>query len=358
MTVHIYSSDDFGAPSLTNTSGSLAALFKACLVGTGGTAYGAKASAGWTCEIDNTNDILLRNSATDGSGTYYRIKDDGYQQTTQVAANYGLATITGAKGYTSISELITPYPRTITGSERHSNTYYGVPWAKASSASLPTTWKIVADSTTCYFFCKHGVTVNNSFGANSISDPFTYAYGFGDLGLLANVVTNPKGFVSGDRFNGWAQALFQENDYDTVGFMEHPLTGGSQSTRYMTRGSVGVMYRGSPPSWRPITIYDTMTYPSPITGGAVFEPIFILDDTNNVVRTDQHTVYGLGLFAKYKGIYSCNHSIGSAAGCIGAMWDIVQSGGRDYLLMVLPGYYVNEYSQPFSFAIDITGPWT
>jgi hypothetical protein len=258
--------------------------------------------------------------------------------------------------------LITPYPRTITGTDRHSNTYYGIPWRKANSASLPCTWKIIADNTTCYFIIKHEATTNSAFTTTDVTGGQMYAYGFGDLSRLANVVNNPRGFVSGTDMSGQAAQLLINTPNATTGYMEHPLTGGSQSTLYRIRQSVGLNRPGASgaTSYNGLYVtfpYTTVAYPSPTTGGAIFEPIYILDDTNNIVRTEQHTNYELGLFAKYKGLYACNHLLGTGTGAIGEEWDVVTYGGRDYLMMLIPQYYESGMKVA-SFVIDITGPWS
>ena len=71
--------DDAGAPSLTGEVGSLTNVLRKCLVGVGGVAYGAKASAGWSEAFIGaaSNIAAFRNSAADGaSECYVRVNDN------------------------------------------------------------------------------------------------------------------------------------------------------------------------------------------------------------------------------------------------------------------------------------------
>jgi hypothetical protein len=362
MAVYTYDSQDSGAPTLTNTAGSLANILKVCLVGTAGTAYGSKASAGWTAPVDNANDKLLRNNATDGSGCYFRIKDDGYQENTQGTASYQTATITGAKDYTDINTLIIPFPRTITGDNRHSNTYYGGVIFKTSASNGTDTrpWRIIADSTTCYLFLANNGANNSSITSNDYSGSLR-VYGFGDLGLLNNVVGYPRGFVAPGIFSAysswWIDAFCASiASVGVSGYMEHPLDNSTKSTQmYVLPGISSPAHHGASVNTNTIGYYHL--YPSPITGGVVFEDIFVCDDTNNVARTTKHTGYQTERFAKFRGVKGClNSLLSTATNKLGSDWDTVTVDGRDYLLIRLFGS--NGQTKNYgTYAFDLTGPW-
>lgn len=362
MTVYVYSSSDSGAPALTNDAGSLASLLKACLVGSGGVAYGAKSSAGWTATIDNANVKLLRNSAVNGSGLYFRIKDDGIQESTQSTPDYRLATITGAKDYTDIDTLEIPFPRTITGINRHNNTYYGCAIFKngAANSSHAVPWRIIADDVTCYLFIANNVTNSTAIESTSYSNSLR-VYGFGELSLLQNITNYPKGFIAPGIFEAYDSYGYDSDSListGTKGFIEHPTDAQNYSSKmYVLPGISSASLHGGSATGTSLGMYHL--YPSPITGGVVFEDIFICDDTNNVVRTVKHTGYETERFAKLRGVQGCCHSlIAGASMGIGENWDVVTADGRDYMLIQLAGKNVAGNASTGTFAFDMTGPWS
>jgi hypothetical protein len=226
---------------------------------------------------------------------------------------------------------------------------------------------IIADEATCYF-------LTNDYGMNSLSinSVYTRVYGFGDFKLLGNVTSNPKAFVAGDKLNptggGRSGGVARANGI--VGYMEHPLTGGSESTRYYVapgyiHTSVAI-YRGSANTLSSCELAATI-FPSPITGGLQLESFIICDDTNNIVRTNKHTGYLFERFATYPGFYGCGHSLDPDVGVykVCDIFDTVTADGRSYLLFgsgaeqgVYDSFINNEASYiEGTVAIDITGPW-
>lgn len=363
MTVYMYDSRDASAPQLTRTAGSLASILKACLVGTGGTAYGSKASAGWTTTIDNTNTILLRNDSTDGSGRYFRIKDDGLQENGQSVADYQTATITGANNYTDINTLTIPFPRTISGDNQHSSTYYGCTIFKtsANNGTDNRPWRIVADNRTCYLFIGINEGTNTSITAMTMPSYGLKVYGFGDIGLLTNVTGHPEAFVSPkvfSSFSGWSTYNQSLVSIGLGGYMEHPLDNASSSTRmYVKPGISAASLHGAHTSATTIGYYHI--FPSPVADGAVLEDIYVCDDTNNVVRSTRHAGYVTECFARLRGVKGCCHSlVSTAASKIGADWDTLQVDGRDYMLVRLYGTIdENGNIGNGTYAFDLTGPW-
>ncbi len=425
MTVHVYMSTDYGAPALSSASGKLVDVFKACLVDgygeqtisisrsgstatitttsphgisystwyivsgaaqaeyngtfrvtpastttltytvTGtpatpatGTLLGKVAPAGWTTVIDATSSVLLQNA---GSARYFKIKDDGYQTNIQTSTDFGRASITGAKNYSDINSLVTPFPRTISGTNRHDNNAYGAPVLKK------TKWMIIADEATCYY-------LTNDTGMTSAvsSSVYTYCYGFGDLKLLGNVTSNPKAFVNGEKLNltGGGRGGGMMRYAGLGGYMEHPLTGGAESTRFYIDSG----YANAAPLLsrnQSLTTYNcdlaATIFPNPITGALQLQSFIICDDTNNIVRSTKHTGYIFERFATYAGFYGCQHSFSVDVGAykVCDTFDTVTTGGRSYLIFNGLADY-NQYDNGTdgsaqtldgAVAIDITGPW-
>jgi hypothetical protein len=360
MAVTVYDSKDSGAPELKLIAGSLVSVLKACLV----TGYGAKSGAGWTVEIDTSaNDKLFRNSATNGSGRYFRVKDDGLQQYGQSTPDYTTATITGAQNYTTISDLIVPFPRTITGTDRHNSTYYGCCIHKTfnqTGASKVFPWRIIADDSTCYLLISPFAADGSAITADTSTTDSLKLYAFGDFERLQNVSNHPRAFVGPNLFS----ASTATPDGHTIatsiglgGYLEHCLESTSASTLYYVLPGISAASESHGANGLSATFGTYHLYPSPITGGAVLEDIFVCDDSNNIVRTNKHTNYITDRFAKFRGIKGCCNSLYPDASMkIGADWDVLQCDGRDYLLVRL----TSNNSSPTkkgTYAIDLTGPW-
>ena len=186
MAVTVYRSDDAGAPTLTGEYGSIITLLDAVLVN----GYGAKAAAGWTKEFTGTNQAVYRNSAVNGSGTFYQI-DNGSGQANVSAAN--LAYVRGASNCTGFDAL--------------TEAFGGSTWiaAKSSAAATVTQWIIVADAHTAMIFvagsigsAQVGIEPTAKFLAHYIGD--SHGYGNGNVSspvIAGNTVSNStNGFNS------------------------------------------------------------------------------------------------------------------------------------------------------------------
>lgn len=352
MTVRVYKSTDVGAPVLrSDIAGSLVTVMKACLINGYGSGPDLKPAAGWTLEIDGANDILVRNV---GSLSVFRIKDDGFQEITQSTPNYNLATITGAQEFdTIITNLLIPFPRTITGQDRHSNTYYGVTIVKNLLSDANITWIVVADENTCYLLTP--ISTDTGFNS-STAGANVNMFGFGDFKLLGNITSNPKGFVHGCNFAAAIYTGFATPGLAEGGYMEHSLDSNAGTRFYINQG-YGVSSVSNTSTDASTLDNTAIVYPSPITGGMVLEPFIICDDTNNVVRTTKHTNYLTERFATYAGVYGCLHTLGVFGGAykICDNFDTVTANGRDYLLFNLTA--TSGFSAYRVIAIDMTGPW-
>lgn len=359
MTVRMYRSTDVSAPQLNNSVlGSLAAIFKACLVTGYGSGPNLKAGAGWTLTIDNTHVILLRN--TSGSGRYFKIKDDGYPQVTTTTPTNLWATITGAANYSDINSLITPFPRTVTGTDLHSTTWYGAPVQKPNYTTTP--WILIADEKTCYFIYDRfalAQDATNSGYPNTGGSNVVIA--FGDLKPLGNVTSNPVAFVQTQKFDvetyNDTTELFGINN-SIQGYLEHSLYDVTKSTKFICAlpfcNSTIISYVPTN-SNHAVATNNMSVFPSPITGGALFERYIICDDASNVARPVTNRIAtGNPIhekFATYPGVFASLHGVRDSDPfyqCCNP-FDTLNDGSRQYLVF--------DTMSSKTLAIDITGPW-
>lgn len=353
MTVRVYKSTDANAPVISGTSpttGMFSDLFKKCLC----TGYGAKIGAGWTLTIDNVGKKLFRNV---GSGRYFRVKDDGYPQATTVTPDYKTAVITGAINYSDIDTLITPFPRTVTGTDLHSTTWYGVPINIGTYDSIK--WTVKADENTCYLIIPYG---NSNQDATS---PLVSVYGsqvvyaFGDLKPLGGVTSNPKAFVqttsfTNDIFNDKVGSFGVTGQI--CGYMEHCLYDSTKATRFYVNSGFGQSAMTFVSNGQQYQLDDNLVvFPNPVTGGALLERYLISDDATNIVRPLAHRIASgnpvYEKFATYAGVYGCLHGLRSQAGATscGMPFDTLNDGNRQYMVFDTLNFK--------TLAIDITGPW-
>jgi hypothetical protein len=342
MTVNLYQYTDSGAPNLaSNAAGSLIDLLQACLVDGYGAGENAKAGAGWTLELESSNKAIFKNA----SGVYFKVKDDGAVRTDQTG-KYNMATVTGALGYTDIDTLSTPFPRTVTGTNLHSTTWYGAPFIKylggdwGDQTDVP--WIVVANDKTCYFMSQF-----------DLGTGYWYPHVMGDLKLMANITNYPKSIVCGfdlrssfgDLSESYTPMIVAGNSVSK--YLAFPLSGGYESTKFHLCQTIATPYAGG---------YAGKTgayhlYPSPITGGAILEPLYLTDDVSDGTEGG----YEFNRFAKYAGFYSCAHKLDGSAYAIGSNGDTMTIDGKTYLLLLMRTYF-SPY-MTCAFAVDITGPW-
>lgn len=137
MTVRVYKSTDAGAPSLTNTAGSLISVLDWCLVS------GASTPAGWTKEYSGTNKAAYK-QGTGSNGFYLRVDDTG---TT-------LARVVGYETMTDVDTGTNPFPTNVQQSG-------GLYWTKNQDANLRS-WVIVATEKAFFFYPIVASTYNQS----------------------------------------------------------------------------------------------------------------------------------------------------------------------------------------------------
>lgn len=132
----IYSSTDAGAPALSGTAGSLAAIFDAILVDGYGTGPSAKAPLGWTRPFSATNQRAYRNNPVTGTGLYVALDDT----TAQYAQFRGYETMSAVNAGTN------PFP-TIAQFANGSL----VPKSSAASSAVRAWWAM-GNERSLYFF--------------------------------------------------------------------------------------------------------------------------------------------------------------------------------------------------------------
>lgn len=123
-----YRHTDSNAPTLDDSTGSLIALLKACLVD----GYTGKTAAGWTVEYESGNVAVFRGATAGGTGAYFRVDDS-------------VGAFARFRAYSSMSDVDTGVDPSPT------MTYWtdGLPIRKTRNDTGE--WIIVADEHTCYF---------------------------------------------------------------------------------------------------------------------------------------------------------------------------------------------------------------
>ena len=208
--------DDPGAPTLNGTVGSFYALLKACLVGSGGIAYGsgaqAKPAAGWSIEFDDpgSQKIVFRNSlAHGGSGCYLRVLDNGSSaggarvariDVYEAMTDIDTGTATAGGGWVWKARLADANPRawTLHADER---TVYGTQWVLDSTPQdFPTSGGSNASQMMAWAGGDYDPLVAGDPGvmcaASATENPLTSALAAVDSGLLTRRATAAGPYAS------------------------------------------------------------------------------------------------------------------------------------------------------------------
>lgn len=134
-----YSSLDAGAPQIANANGSLAAVLRACLVGTAGVAYGSKAAAGWTEPYATASSISVFKQGAGGNNRILRVVDNGVQ----ADLNYRRVNVRGYEAMTAISTGTGAFPTT--GQISGNGPNFGYRYQSIDPAYTPQ-WNLYASS--------------------------------------------------------------------------------------------------------------------------------------------------------------------------------------------------------------------
>jgi hypothetical protein len=161
-TVTVYRSTDGSAPTLTGQVGSLVTLLLDCLVN----GYGSQSAAGWTNPYNSgSNKAVLRNSATDGTGLYLNVDDNG---TTTAKEAY-------MTGFETMSAFNTGTGQFPTSGQLNigSNPAGAVVCRKSTTADATArAWTLIADDTVFYLFTETG---------DQASPTAAFPFVFGDI---------------------------------------------------------------------------------------------------------------------------------------------------------------------------------
>jgi len=160
-TVTYYTSDDTSAPALNDAQGSLGSLLNKILVGSGGVAYGSKASSGWTNPYSGTTGQYVFQQGG-GNGFFLNLDD---------SAATGTSTWARVSGYQTMSAFGTgtlQFPNNIQQSG-------GLYWPRFpyTAATTPSRWACIATNKTFYFW-------NEGDGTNNGSKHYQSLFFFGD----------------------------------------------------------------------------------------------------------------------------------------------------------------------------------
>lgn len=194
MTVRIYKWTDVGAPILGGVVGSFIGILDACLVGTGGFAYGSTPSLGWTKPYSSTN-IGVYQQGAGSNGFCLQVYDDASAVVGSVATNAAM------RGYESMSAFnsgTNPFP---TIAQASANA--GPAFRKCTSAAATNVeWVLVGDEQGFYFWC-------NANGEGSVYSTSQLWY-FGDITTLKAGDAYHTGIFS-SIISGVAASVMYEN---------------------------------------------------------------------------------------------------------------------------------------------------
>lgn len=196
--VFYFNSSDSGAPQIVaNDPQSYLNVLKACLVGSAGTAYGSKPSAGWSVPYeDDTNHNIVFKMAS-GNQRYLRLGNptntgtSGYQ-------DYSYFEVRGYNAMTDVNTGTNPFPSTA----QHST----FRWLYAAQLAINTTtnipWSLIATDRFFYFHVHVGNNGNNQ----------TSAWGCQFAGYFGDIVS----YVPSDTMQTIITG-FWTNGYNTTG---------------------------------------------------------------------------------------------------------------------------------------------
>lgn len=163
----VYRSTDPGAPVLNGQAGSLLALLNAILVTGYGDGASSKPGAGWTRPYASSSVQVFRNSATTGSGTYLRVRDDAS------AATLSTGCVAQVLAYSSMTDIDTGADQTPSAALQARGSFIAkAPTATAAARS----WMAIATEIGFYLFTAWS-NFNNGLGAYYYGDIDTVVSG-------------------------------------------------------------------------------------------------------------------------------------------------------------------------------------
>jgi hypothetical protein len=355
MTTRIYRSDDVSAPVLNGQVGSLITVLTKCLVD----GYPGKAAAGWTLALSGTNKAIFRNSNTLGTGTYYRIQDNGLTKTNYATVQGNIASICGMTSYTDIDTPTLPFPRVLAGGDYHSTLSYGLTIQKRKehdvNLAYTAPWIVIADERTCYLIT--GWTSANTNATSNIWTTSRGVYGFGDLEMFnAADAISARAFVFGGSLEstGWFDHPVNGREYRefSIGYFEDSRSGlgtnhmlnriflnrcqenGAYTVKGRIFGENYDSYGGSCVAGIGEGRYIRYSVTgSPTTGGVVLNPLMVCEDTSDTIRTTEYEPQGILAHARLRGLKGCMHTTDAAnAYKLTSEGTTLSIGGVDHLI--------------------------
>jgi hypothetical protein len=251
--VTVYTSNDSGAPQLTSTAGSMAALLKAVLV----TGYGAKAGAGWTNPFSGSNKEVFRQGG--GSMMYLRVEDNDSASGGQVGS--GNTLVTGYEVMTGIDAGTGPFP---TAGLNNAFSAAGVVWNRVYGNTQSPFWMIVANHRGFFFYNQCNVSYDRlEFFGDTTSLKSSDGYAVLLTGYnVANVSSQaPTLMVLDDSLQSQGTPRFMARSYTQIGGAVRVTMVGDHSKAAQTITGYG-------PS-------VSMAYPNGPDGGVYLSPLFL-----------------------------------------------------------------------------------
>ncbi len=261
----IYSSTDPGAPQLSGTVGALLSVLRAVLVTGYGTAPNDKPGLGWTEEFTGANKAVFRNNPVTGTGWRLRVDDTNSQ--------YCLV-----RGYASMTSVDAGVEEMPTVGQAAT----GISWVKSSliNATGRAWWVIGTERALYLFIDSSGVGIGSptphfvgditslkpaDMHNFAISNTRSATY---SAGASTNFLGGGSGLGSDPSVLALTAPMVVARDYTGTGaaqMMAHlsVLGGGPGGSAYG---------RGTP----------VVPYPSPATGGLLFDTITLTDKAGSI----------------------------------------------------------------------------
>lgn len=239
MTVRFYKSTDVGAPTNTNSAGSLIAILDACLVN----GYGSQQPAGWTKPFSGTNKAGYKQGA--GSNGFYLRVDDS---TTSAAR------VKGCEDMTGIDTTVSDFPTNVQVS--------GGLYLHKNSSATARQWELIASE-------KFFVLLT----CNADNNVYRQFHCFGDIvssksgDAFGTILIAPPAVATSNVETSYIQPSLV--NYLSGHYLTRPHTQIGSSTNCGKISTGNQTYFG--------TSSGAIPYPSPIDGALHIAPVFITE---------------------------------------------------------------------------------
>jgi len=152
-----FNSNDASAPQITaNSAASVLAVLKACLVGTSGTAYGVKPSAGWSIAFEDDTNVAIAFQMATGNKRYLRLGNPTNTGTTGYE-DYSYFEVRGYNAMTDVNTGTNAFPTTA----QHSTWRLAYAAQSAINTTTNIPWSLIASGNFFYLQLQVGNNGNN-----------------------------------------------------------------------------------------------------------------------------------------------------------------------------------------------------